>query len=190
MRSTLHRLGSAAAAIGLAAGLGVISTGSAQADVGPGWWTQNGSYQISSDWGTSANCLDNSSQYGLRMYPCNAPSYNNGYQKWKAINTDDVTDGAQLQSQAPGSNGCLDWSPQYGLRTYSCNWSSFINGYQNWEVWFRTDSSGGQEIVLKNGLPNSPSICLDNSQYGVRGYACNGASQDAFYQGWQLQEWN
>ena len=179
MRKLLRRLTGAAAAIGLMVGLGIAGTGTAQASSRWTYWALGYDYGAQSWY--NGNCLDDSAQFGLRTYPCNGGVW----QKWRVINLDNLGY-AQLQNQS--TLNCLDWSPQYGLRTFPCYANSFNGGWQKWMMVNRTMPSGPQgfESVLLNGYPNSPNQCLDNSQFGVRGYACNGPSQDAGYQGWSL----
>jgi hypothetical protein len=40
----------------------------------------NGGYYF--DNGNTGLCIDDSSDFGLRAYTCNGPSYESGYQKW------------------------------------------------------------------------------------------------------------
>ncbi|MEY9969271.1 hypothetical protein ABIA33_007359 [Streptacidiphilus sp. MAP12-16] len=181
MMQLLRRLGSAAAAIGLVVGLGVAGGGTAHAATDYGYW-QYGHVYTFVTWYQSApdSCLDDSNGGGTRTFGCN----NLNYQKWKVIN---LSSGyAQLENLATGR--CLDWSPQYGLRTFGCYPSSFNGGWQMWARVHRTSASGGAEEVLQNGRWQDGETwqCLDDSQYGVRGYPCNGPSQDAGYQGWTV----
>jgi hypothetical protein len=84
----------------------------------------NGGYFLEN--GNTKLCIDDSSQYGLRGYPCNGPSYNSGYQQW-------IHNGSspyQLQNRKTGL--CIDDSSQYGLRGYPCNGPSYNSGYQAW----------------------------------------------------------
>jgi hypothetical protein len=73
-------------------------------------------------------CLDDSNQ-GLRTFPCNPASINNGFQAWREIINPSVP---AFQNVATGR--CLDDS-NHGLRTFPCNSASYINQFQvlfNW----------------------------------------------------------
>ncbi|MFF4796020.1 RICIN domain-containing protein [Streptomyces sp. NPDC001276] len=68
----------------------------------------------------SGQCLDDSNDYGTRVYVCNATPY----QSWYVHRWNDGT--LELKNQATGR--CLDDSFAYGLRTYPCN----ATPYQSW----------------------------------------------------------
>jgi hypothetical protein len=74
----------------------------------------------------TGGCIDDSQQYGLRSFPCNAASYDNGYQAW--ISPSPFSQ--EMQNVATGQ--CIDDSQQYGLRSFPCNAASYDNGYQQW----------------------------------------------------------
>ena len=184
----LRRLGTAAA-ITMSLGLGLATAGTAQASTSrpANYFTSNITYVFHS-WSPQIGdgCLDDSNTGAnggdnLRTFSCNGQSY----QEWKVL---DFSNGwAQLQNQATGR--CLDYSPGL-LRTYPCNGPSFDNWYQAWTVVNRFSSSGAYEQVIKSGYASAGNgnICLDASNLGTRGYACNGASQDSGFQGWTLDE--
>lgn len=134
----------------------------------------------------TGRCLDDSgaSQSAdlLRGYPCNSSSW----QAWRTIQIDSNSF-EQLQNQATGR--CLDWSPQYGLRGFTCYPESFDGGWQAWYYVNRPLPGGNWEDVFLNGYQANGNYCLDDSGSTpstdlLRGYPCNGASQDAGYQGW------
>jgi hypothetical protein len=136
----------------------------------------NGGYFLEN--GNTKLCIDDSSQYGLRGYPCNAGSYNSGYQSW-IVHVDSSTGNFQLQNKNTGL--CIDDSSQYGLRGYPCNGPSYNSGYQQW---IHNGSSPYQLQNRKTGL------CIDDSsQYGLRGYPCNGPSYNSGYQAWYSGYW-
>lgn len=177
-----------AATIALATGAAVASAGTAQAYGNTGTWDYGYNYALHSWY--NDQCLDDSNTGpngtdNLRMFPCYASSYTNGYQKWQVIQLQ-YGNYAQLKNMATGR--CLDWSPNI-LRTYPCNDYSYNAGYQKWPIVNRYTANGQLEQVLRNEfLPTSTSsyTCLDDSVYGVRGYPCNGTSQDDGYQGWNI----
>ncbi|WEP00501.1 hypothetical protein A6P39_004305 [Streptomyces sp. FXJ1.172] len=171
-----------AATVALVGGTALTGTSTAHAASNPFAWYMGYSYTFASWY--DQGCLDDSDAYGLRSYPCNTPSIENGYQKWKVINWSSGY--AQLQNQATGR--CLDWSPGAGLRTFPCYADSFTGGWQEWKWVNRTTADGRQEEVLQNGRWQDGEAwqCLDDSAYGVRGYPCNGPSQDNGYQGWNI----
>ncbi|MGW1916971.1 hypothetical protein ACWCQS_41415 [Streptomyces sp. NPDC002076] len=148
-------------------------------------FTSNHYYSISSDLG--AGCVDDSAQYGVRIYPCNSASIANGYQAWYAYNVgyDPVsgTYGAtMLQNVKTGQ--CLDYSLAYKLRAYPCNFSSFNGGYQAWVPLYGTEYKGVGATELRVKAADDPNYeSLDySSQYGLRCYIENGPS---FYNGYQ-----
>jgi len=184
----LRRLGTAAA-ITMTLGFGLATTGTAQASTlhaanysgsNIPYQSRSGSPQIGD------GCLDDSNTGpnggdNLRTFTCNGQSY----QDWKVL---DFSNGwAQLQNQA--THRCLDYSPGL-LRAYPCNDPSFDNWYQAWTVVNRFSSTGAYEQVIKSGYASAGNgnICLDASNLGTRGYACNGPSQDSGFQGWTLDE--
>lgn len=102
MHGSLVRLAAAVATATAVTIVGGLTATSSQADVArphsayatdrPGSVPTLGLHRISDAFqsgsayafqnGATGLCLDDSTQYGLRGYGCNAPSYNNGYQKW------------------------------------------------------------------------------------------------------------
>src|SRR5690242_18450458 len=122
MRTVTKRAVQGAVAAALAFGGIAVSAGSAHAGSNS-WWAGH-NYWLTND--ITANCVDDSAQYGLRDYECNADSYYSGYQKWHVLQVDG-NGYAQLQNDNTGL--CMDSSPQYGLRDYSCNQSSFNGGW-------------------------------------------------------------
>ncbi|MHA6765705.1 RICIN domain-containing protein [Streptacidiphilus sp. PAMC 29251] len=171
-----------AATIGVVALATLTATGTAQAYNGTPAGSFGGygsAYTIQSNW--NGNCLDNSAQYGLRSYPCNSSSVSGGWQKWVVVNYNS----GWVELKNANTGDCLDYSTGNGLREFPCNQSSFNSGYQAWTMVWRTAANGQSQQVLKNAAYN-PAYCLDNSQYGPRGYSCNGASQDAGYQAWTI----
>ncbi|MFD9124560.1 ricin-type beta-trefoil lectin domain protein [Kitasatospora sp. NPDC059571] len=184
----LRALGSATAALALALGLAVAGTGTATAESQTTNWTNGHVYRfisLSPDYYHASTCLDDSgtSPSGfLRNWTCNGQDY----QQWKVIA---LSNGwAQLKNVHTGR--CLDYSHAYHLRTYVCNGPSFTGGWQGWAMINRTVSGQSQQ-VLKSATNEDPtSMCVDiSSGGGTRGYACNGASQDAGYQSfWAMDE--
>jgi hypothetical protein len=182
----LRTLGSAAAAIGLAAGISLTQAAGAYAGAPVYYWQNGHTYEFIS-WSPdpTGTCLDDSNtgtggSDNLRAFACNST----GYQRWTVSQTDG--EWAQLTNDA--TNRCLDLSIQNGtplLRTFGCNDASFDNGYQAWELVNRTAPDGGAEAVLESGLNGGAAdLCVDVSTYGTRGFPCNGASQDNGYQSW------
>lgn len=125
----------------------------------------------------------------LRGFPCGQGNYDGGWQKWKVIA---LANGyAQLQNSA--TNLCLDDSTRSDgsdyLRGFPCYPNSFNGGWQGWRIVNRTRANGYYEQVLQN---RATGRCLDDSNAGLngtdllRGYPCNGSSQDAGYQGWDI----
>ncbi|MFH9970232.1 RICIN domain-containing protein [Streptomyces mirabilis] len=185
---TKRTIAMAAATLSIAAGANIAGTGTAQADVTwpngyyAEYWRPYEHYVINSQW--DGNCLDDSLQYGLRMYPCNANSVAGGWQTWEVTQLDTNND-AQLKNVNTGR--CLDWSPQYGLRPFTCYYSSYTGGWQSWKMARVATSYGATTQILQNQLPRY-NECLDESQYGVRGYVCNKPSWSDGYQGWNFMD--
>jgi len=147
--------------------------------------TQGHYYSISSDSG--AGCIDDSAQYGVRLYPCNSSSIASGYQAWYAyyVGYDPISGvygSAQLQNVKTGQ--CLDYSLRYGLRAYSCNSTSFLNGYQAWTVLYGQTTSGryAEDLRVKAGDDSNYESLDYSSQYGLRCYIDNNQS---FWNGYQ-----
>ena len=143
-------------------------------------------------------CLDDSTASNgsdlLRDFPCVQASYDSGYQKWIVIRVANVdqygyAQWGQLQNAA--THRCLDWSYQFGLRAFNCSYNSFdgTGMWQAWESWPTSlpTNNGGDVYgwILQNGQSDYGNYCLDDSApYGVRGFPCNGSSQQAGYQFW------
>jgi hypothetical protein len=122
--------------------------------------------------GNTGLCIDDSSQFGLRGFGCNAPSYNNGFQSW--IIFQDSAGNWQLQNEHTGL--CIDDSSQFGLRGFPCNGPSYNNGFQKWIP------HGNFPYQLQNA---NTGLCIDDSsQFGLRGFPCNGPSFSNGFQAW------
>lgn len=67
----------------------------------------------------TGRCIDDSTTYGLRSYPCNGRTF----QEWWEVPT---SYGTMFQNLNTGL--CIDDSATYGLRAYSCNYRTF----QSW----------------------------------------------------------
>lgn len=172
------RLARAVTALAVAGGVSMTGATAAHADGGTAYgWQVGHDYIIGSHW--SGGCLDDSNDFGLRTYECNQNSVDGGWQRWRVVNWSSGY--GQLKNVNTGR--CLDWSSDYGLRTYECNNPSFANGYQKWALEFFNTSAGATIQVLRNGI-NAPWNCLDESEYGVRGYPCNDPSKNSGYQSW------
>lgn len=186
----LRTIGMTAAAMTIAAGLGIAGSGTANASTTVDYLLAGHTYTFIT-WapGVQDSCLDDSNytdgKDNLRAFTCNEMTY----QKWTVI---DYANGwVQLRNQA--TNRCLDYSNDsnhFGLRTFTCGTDNFTAGWQRWALVNRTTASGGDEDVLKSANTWDPpygSQCVDVSmEAGTRAYPCNGASQDAGYQGWTV----
>ncbi len=106
-------------------------------------------------------CVDDSSTYGLRSYPCNGSQY----QHWVA----DYANGVQTYRNV-ATNLCMDDSSGYGLRAFGCNGAD----YQEW------GSGAFNSVSVVHNAHTG--LCLDDSGgYGLRAIGCNGLN----YQLWE-----
>ncbi|WP_328333944.1 MULTISPECIES: RICIN domain-containing protein [unclassified Streptomyces] len=195
MRTITKRAIQGALAATLALG-GIAATGgSAQAYGNTDWWNPNGlPYWLGGN-NNTGRCVDDSSAPSLpdgnllRGFPCFQSNYDGGWQKWK-VNA--MANGyAQLKNGATGL--CLDDSTRSDgtdyLRGFPCYPQSLSGGWQGWRIVNRTRANGYYEQVLQNAATGR---CLDDSNAGpngsdlLRGYVCNGTSQDNGYQGWDI----
>ena len=129
------------------------------------------------NWNT-ANCIDDSSGFGLRMYGCNTSSYNSGYQKWWY-----GTYAGYYYFENAKTLVCLDDSLDFGLRVYSCTGNTG-NNHQLWYVNYSETIDGSTFYQWKNVQTG---LCLDSSAaYGLRGYTCNLTSFNEGYQAWLM----
>ncbi|MEW1860615.1 RICIN domain-containing protein [Streptomyces sp. NPDC088194] len=172
-----------------------VTGGTAQAYGDIDRWDLNSpGYQLGGNDNTG-RCVDDSSDASvadgnlLRGFPCGQGNYDGGWQKWKVIA---LANGyAQLQNGATGL--CLDDSSHSDgkdyLRGFPCLTPSFTAGWQGWRIVNRTTAKGYYEQVLQNAATGR---CLDDSNAGpnngdlLRGYTCNGTSQDNGFQGWDI----
>ncbi|MBD0734920.1 hypothetical protein [Streptomyces sp. CBMA29] len=185
MRKPLPRI---AAAVAMAAGLILANTGSA--DAAPAWSWQTGHiYRLESLSPDAGNtCMQDtreSTTYNghpvdwVRNVPCDL--YDTSYRWQVVINANGW---ANLENVA--SSNCLDYSQEYGLRGFPCYDTSYTGGWQEWRLVTR-QAHGITQVVLQNGRyqEDHANMCADLSlQYGLRGYPCNGTSQDSGYQAW------
>lgn len=179
-------LGYAAAAVGMAAALGITQAGSASASNGR-YWISAHSYTFVT-WSPSApdECLDDSNtgpngKDNLRVFTCNSQVF----QRWTVVNL--ANGWAQLENEATGR--CLDYSLSSGVRTFPCGLENFDGGWQKWALVDRYDSGGGGiGQVLKSAInqDSGTNTCLDISLDGVLGLPCSGARQDYGYQSWSV----
>ncbi|MEU1444069.1 hypothetical protein ACFY1B_52355 [Streptomyces mirabilis] len=129
----------------------------------------------------TGRCIDDSADFGLRSYPCNLPSFNNGYQSF-TFWYDNSAPSPTVQIQNANTGDCIDdntnASGQDVLRHWPCSGASFSNGNQKWWIsWYWGNP------VLKNAATLR---CLDDSNdFGLRGYDCNAPSIQNGYQRWQ-----
>ncbi|SOE24992.1 Ricin-type beta-trefoil lectin domain-like [Streptomyces sp. OK228] len=191
-----------AVAAGLALGGVAVATGTAAAGVGVNTdhWQVEHDYWIGPNDNTN-RCVDDSidpnSKDGnlLRGFPCYQNSYSGGWQKWHVISVD-PNGYAQLKNMSTGL--CLDDSnggPNGTelLRGYSCNGGSYDGGWQKWKIVNRNTGTSPSyyQQVLQNA---NTGRCLDDSDAGnggsdlLRGYPCNGGSQDGGWQGWYIYD--
>ncbi|MFF7195019.1 hypothetical protein ACFZAM_15065 [Streptomyces sp. NPDC008079] len=154
MRKPLPRI---AAAVAMAAGLILATTGSA--DAAPAWSWQTGHiYRLESLSPDAGNtCMQDSRElttyHGhpvdwVRNAPCDL--YDTSY-RWQVVIN-----------------------------------ASYTGGWQEWRLVTR-QAHGITQVVLQNGRyqEDHANMCADLSlQYGLRGYPCNGTSQDSGYQAW------
>ncbi|GAA2750019.1 RICIN domain-containing protein [Kitasatospora cinereorecta] len=104
-----------------------------------------------------------------------------------------LTAGNEYVFRNQNTGRCLDDSGDNShdlLRGFVCNQGSVDGGWQKWQVIYRTTANGVGQLVLKNGYQKNGNFCLDDSGDGnhdlMRGYPCNGSSQDGGWQGWTL----
>jgi len=162
---------------------GTVRTESAaMADGAPASFQGPGTYVLRN--AATNLCLDDSTRYGLRTFPCNSASVNNGYQAWDFSLPEPLY--YALQNVATGL--CLDYSQEYGVRGFGCDGNSYGLGYQGWYVGARAGDPALNDVELEN-VYGAAGICLDDSaQYGLRGFPCNQASYDNGYQKWVLTD--
>ncbi|MFE3412289.1 RICIN domain-containing protein [Streptomyces mirabilis] len=193
MRKVTKRAIQGAVAAALAFGGVAAATGPAAAFGNTANWSWPHDYQIGGN-NNTRRCVDDSIDSNaisgnlLRGYPCNG--YN--WQKWRVIEIEDIGGDtyAALKNDATGL--CLDDSnggPNGAdlLRGYPCN------GY-NWQKWrIVSRITGTNPAYFQQVLQNAGTgRCLDDSDAGrggsdlLRGYPCNGPSQDGGWQGWDL----
>ncbi|MFF3907848.1 hypothetical protein ACFYZJ_18055 [Streptomyces sp. NPDC001848] len=196
MRTITKRAIQGALAATLALGGIAAASGTAQAYGNTDWWDVNSlGYWLGGN-NSTKRCVDDSYAPNLpdgnllRGFPCAQYNYSGGWQQWKVIA---LSNGyAQLQNGATGL--CLDDSTRLSdgsdyLRGFPCYTQSFSGGWQGWRIVNRTTAAGYYEQVLQNAATGR---CLDDSNAGpngsdlLRGYPCNGPSQDNGYQGWDI----
>jgi hypothetical protein len=177
-----------AAAVAVAVGLIMVNSGSA--DAAPAWAWQTGHIyrlqSLSPDVGDT--CMQDSNTL---------TNHNGNWVDWVRNEPCDLYDTSQRWQVVINANGwanlesvshshCLDYSQQYGLRGLTCSNNSFTGGWQEWRL-VKRQAYGITQAVLENGRyqEDNANMCADLSiQYGLRGYPCNGASQDSGYQAW------
>ncbi|MEU5443731.1 RICIN domain-containing protein [Streptomyces griseofuscus] len=196
MRTVTKRAAQGAIAVMLALG-GIASTaGTAQAAGTTDFWSYNHSYWLGPN-NNTGRCVDDSEDLTvpdhnlLRGFGCYDNSYAGGWQRWLVIGKNNANGSAQLFNAATGL--CLDDSTRSDgsdyLRGLTCYADSFSGGWQAWRIVNRTTASGSYQQVLQNV---NTGRCLDDSNAGnsgtdlLRGYPCNGSSQDHGYQGWDI----
>ncbi|GAA1950740.1 RICIN domain-containing protein [Kitasatospora viridis] len=195
MHKTTRRAVRGAAALAIALG-GVAAASSPAAAYGNTdtfSWPHH--YRIGGN-NNTGRCVDDSFDSNavsgnlLRGFPCLANSYSGGWQEWTVVEVS--SGGASLQNAATGL--CLDDSdagPNGSdlLRGFPCNGLS----WQHWRIVNRytgTSPSYPQQVLQNEATGR----CLDDSDAGpggsdlLRGYPCNGPSQDGGWQGWDLYQ--
>lgn len=189
MRNPLPRI---AAAVTLAAGLSLA--GAASAHAAPAWsWQAGHTYVLKSlSPDVSGTCMQDADEpttyHGhsvdwVRNVPCN--SYDTS-QRWQVVTY--ANGWANLENVR--DSRCLDYSQEYGLRGFGCYTTSFAGGWQQWRLVTRWHN-GQIQAVLENGRyqEDQANMCADLSlRFGLRGYPCNGPSQNSGYQAWIIDD--